>query len=31
MPFNLKDKLESREVGYHIMALFLPVAAGHSG
>jgi hypothetical protein len=28
MPFNLKDKLESPEVGYHIMALFLPEAAG---
>lgn len=25
MPFNLKEKLESREVGYHIMPLFLPV------
>lgn len=24
MPFNLKEKLESPEVGYHIMALFLP-------
>lgn len=24
MPFNLKEKLESREVGYHIMAPFLP-------
>jgi Salmonella virulence plasmid 65kDa B protein/Insecticide toxin TcdB middle/C-terminal region/Insecticide toxin TcdB middle/N-terminal region len=24
MPFNLKDKLESKEVGYHIMDLFLP-------
>ncbi|WP_223459585.1 SpvB/TcaC N-terminal domain-containing protein [Pseudomonas sp. GL-RE-19] len=25
MPFNLKAKLESPEVGYHIMDLFLPV------
>ncbi|EJM58092.1 SpvB/TcaC N-terminal domain-containing protein [Pseudomonas sp. GM48] len=25
MPFNLKEKLESPEVGYHIMDLFLPV------
>ena len=24
MPFNLKEKLESPEVGYHIMELFLP-------
>ncbi|WP_339545651.1 SpvB/TcaC N-terminal domain-containing protein [Pseudomonas sp. RA_35y_Pfl2_P32] len=24
MPFNLKEKLESREVGYHIMQGFLP-------
>jgi len=24
MPFNLKEKLESPEVGYHIMDLFLP-------
>jgi len=24
MPFNLKEKLESREVGYHIMDPFLP-------
>ncbi|MEX3773530.1 SpvB/TcaC N-terminal domain-containing protein [Pseudomonas sp. MYb118] len=24
MPFNLKEKLESREVGYHIMDWFLP-------
>lgn len=24
MPFNLKEKLESPEVGYHIMPLFLP-------
>jgi hypothetical protein len=29
MPFNLKEKLESAEVGYHIMAPFLP--AGPSG
>lgn len=27
MPFNLKEKLESPEVGYHIMPLFLPAAA----
>lgn len=26
MPFNLKEKLESPEVGYHIMDLFLPDA-----
>jgi len=24
LPFNLKEKLESQEVGYHIMPLFLP-------
>lgn len=27
MPFNLKEKLESPEVGYHIMDLFLPEVA----
>ncbi|MBV6825209.1 SpvB/TcaC N-terminal domain-containing protein [Pseudomonas sp. PD9R] len=26
MPFNLKEKLQSPEVGYHIMALFLPAS-----
>ena len=26
MPFNLKEKLESKEVGYHIMVPFLPDA-----
>ncbi|PMZ56702.1 SpvB/TcaC N-terminal domain-containing protein [Pseudomonas sp. FW300-N1A5] len=30
MPFNLKEKLESPEVGYHIMELFLPAVKKES-